>query len=492
MNRGTTGEMLREAVERFGPDALRHTNTVGMTVAAANSDGLLFQSGLGILDADRHNPMPADATFPIGSVGKLLTTTAVMRAAESGAVTLDAPVENYLGYPVRHPNSPNDPVTLRRLLTHTSGLHIDAHSARMRGSIRRTGDYLRTLVERGFSHEYGGIPLWGDPGNRYQYSSIGFQLAAEAVGSALGRPIAEVIRRQICRPLEMDSTYVGPAREIPAPIRLTRATGHMQFADLLIPTPEFESRLPESTGVFSTAADLVRWGLMVLSGGTAPNGAAILSPESLMSMSEPLFGAAFPGEVPLHVGTGMQVYAGGCIGHIGSYPFGWSGQLRIYPKLDLVVAALTNSWDMCRYVLPSDRSAWGLLLDHLAGVAAGGLPARSADPDAIAELFGVLAAERCHLIGAPFDPTQAQSIAKRALRTPVDGRISPGEIAAFVRGVRSANDAGPTADGIAELLRGPDGPVHPDTARLLALGLGATRATWPSPHPEWTRQQEQP
>lgn len=492
MDRNTLKEMMSAATERFGMEALRHTGTVGMTVAIADAEGILAEFPLGLLDAERSTPMRADATFPVGSIGKLLTTTAAMRAVEAGAVTLDAPVDRYLGYSVRHPSSPDEPVTLRRLLTHTSGLHVDAHSVRTGNARQSTGEYLRELIERGVSHEYGGIPLWGKVGSDYQYSSIGFQLAAETVGCALGRPIGDVIREDICHPLEMNSTYVGPLELAPTDIRRARATGHIQLGqDLVIPCPDVASPLPESTGVLSTASDLARWGVMALRGGAAPGGGAVLSPESLALMCDPLFEAAFPGEVPLRVGTGVQIYSGS-FGHIGSYPYGWSGQLRVYPELGLVIAALINSSDLLRYVLPSDRSAWGLVSDHLAGIVSGrAITGSPFEAEHVAELFGMLVADRYHLVGAEIDPGIARKMAVRARTGGGDGRLSTLEIERFVRGVDKGGKAGPTAAGIAAMLGGPAAPVHPDVAALLALKFGASRARWPSPHPQWAGQQGQ-
>jgi hypothetical protein len=103
----------------------------------------------------------------------------------------------------------------------------------------------------------------------------------------------------------------------------------------------------------------------------------------------------------------------------------------------------------------------------------------------------MLLAERCHLIGGAVGSSLAWSVADSARRTTPGVRLSPTEMRAFVRGVRRGTEAGPTAAGIEALLRGPDAPVHPDVAGLLALTLGASRARWPSPHPEWARQQGQ-
>jgi CubicO group peptidase (beta-lactamase class C family) len=102
-----------------------------LSVLAVRAGKVVYQKQFGRRYIDEKNPAdskPAnDATmYRMASISKLVTTLGVMKLVEDGKLALDADVSEYLGYKLRNPNFPADPITLRMLLSHTSSLRDDA------------------------------------------------------------------------------------------------------------------------------------------------------------------------------------------------------------------------------------------------------------------------------------------------------------------------------------------------------------------------------
>lgn len=97
-------------------------NVVGMSVAVTKGDSLVFSKGYGFRDIIRSLPVNDSTIYRIASISKMITATALMILYEQGLFNLDDDVSNYLGFTLRNPNFPNDKITFRKLLTHTSSL----------------------------------------------------------------------------------------------------------------------------------------------------------------------------------------------------------------------------------------------------------------------------------------------------------------------------------------------------------------------------------
>ncbi len=97
-------------------------NVVGMSVSVVKGDSLVFSKGYGLRDISRNLPVNDSTFYRIASISKMITATALMKLYEQGLFNLDDDVSNYLGFTLRNPNFPNDKITFRKLLTHTSSL----------------------------------------------------------------------------------------------------------------------------------------------------------------------------------------------------------------------------------------------------------------------------------------------------------------------------------------------------------------------------------
>jgi CubicO group peptidase (beta-lactamase class C family) len=97
-------------------------NVVGMSVAVVKGDSLVFNKGYGLKDISRNLQVNDSTVYRIASISKMITATALMQLYDLGLFGLDDDVSSYIGFSLRNPSFPNDPITFRKLLSHTSSL----------------------------------------------------------------------------------------------------------------------------------------------------------------------------------------------------------------------------------------------------------------------------------------------------------------------------------------------------------------------------------
>ena len=215
-------------------------------------------------------PVVADTTlFRPGSISKVFTAIAVMQLVEQGKLDLDRDVNEYLDFAI--PKTYAEPVTLRRLLTHTAGFeetlkNLFVPSAR---EMRPLRDYLvAAMPARIFP-----------PGKVPSYSNYGLTLAGYIVERVSGEPFEKYIAAHILDPLRMEhSSFAQPLPEALAP---NMSRGYLAAAQ---GARDFEFVTASPAGALSaTATDMSRLMLALLGEGTL-EGATILKPESVRAM----------------------------------------------------------------------------------------------------------------------------------------------------------------------------------------------------------------
>src|SRR5512138_2081309 len=182
----------RDSLQRFAAGLAAFGFTGQMVVA--EGDSLLLSRSCGAADA-KGRPVTYATGFAVGSITKSVTAALVVTLAERGALSLDEPLSRHL------PGVPDDKaaITLRQLLTHTSGLRMDAegvYALDPRDAVLR-----ETLAE----------PLAAEPGARFGYSNAGFQLLAAVCENATGAPLPRLADSLLFAPLGMRDTGVGAA-----------------------------------------------------------------------------------------------------------------------------------------------------------------------------------------------------------------------------------------------------------------------------------------
>ena len=259
-----------------------------------NSDSILYEGGAGDVNGDA---VTADTVVAIHSMTKAVTGAAAMQLVEQGKLDLDAPAGEvcpYLGQaqvlegydddgqPVLRP--PIRPVTLRNLLTHSSGFVYDIWNDRLHEYIEKTGTAsVLTRLKKSLE-----VPLLFEPDSEWEYG-IGIDWAGIMIEEVSGMTLGQYFAEHLTGPLGMNDTAFLPTVEM-AP-RL--ATLHARTPDGLFPLPVEEpdpdAPPPEfemgGGGLFSTARDYSRFVRMILNGGEL-DGVRILKPETVELMTQ--------------------------------------------------------------------------------------------------------------------------------------------------------------------------------------------------------------
>lgn len=229
---------------------------------------------VGFQNLESHTPMRTDSIFQIMSMTKPITAVGVMMLVEDGKLALNEPVEKYLpefkGQSLVGEKKPVRPITLRDLLTHTSGMAGNPDDP-----IKDLPQKLNLTLAEAVAH-YAKQPLEFEPGSKWQYSNIGIATLGRLIEVASGKPYETFVAERILTPLGMkDSFFYPPADKISRIAivykkqgdKLVPAGGDILGGDPLnyrkgskYPAPEW--------GMFSTAQDLSHFYLMVLNGGS--------------------------------------------------------------------------------------------------------------------------------------------------------------------------------------------------------------------------------
>jgi CubicO group peptidase (beta-lactamase class C family) len=148
-------------------------------------------------------PVDANTLFRIASISKMMTTLALMRLAEEGKLNLDADVSGYLGFSLRNPHFPDQPISLRHLLTHTSSLRDEA------GYSWGVDTALKDVLVPG-SRLYGEGKMWAAnaaPGAYFTYCNLGWGVTGTIMERVTGERFDRLMRRLLVEPLGLHAGY---------------------------------------------------------------------------------------------------------------------------------------------------------------------------------------------------------------------------------------------------------------------------------------------
>jgi len=255
----------------------------GLALGVVGNGALQWFSGEGFADIESRTPITEDTVFRIASISKTFTAIAVMQLWERGLVDLEAPAADYLRtYRLIPAQAGWRPVTLRHLLTHTSGI----------GELRGLPDVLRpTLgseVERGpapsLAERYReGLRVRVEPGTHFAYTDHNFSTLGQIVEDVSGEPFDRYLAEHVFRPLAMDSTDTVVGR-----VRPRLATGYVLRPGGLRAVTSREFALGGAGFVYSTTRDMARYAAALLGGGANEHG-SVLRPGTLATMFEPQY-----------------------------------------------------------------------------------------------------------------------------------------------------------------------------------------------------------
>ncbi|MEO8218013.1 MAG: exo-beta-N-acetylmuramidase NamZ domain-containing protein [Acidobacteriota bacterium] len=275
-------------------------------------------------------PITANTIYDLASLTKVVATTpSVMILIEEGKVQLDAPAKQYLP---EFSGDGRDAITVRMLMTHTSGLRPDV-TLTDEWSGRDEG-IRRALTERARSI----------PGTHFLYSDINFILLGQIVERVSGELLEQFAAQRIFSPLRMvDTSFVPPADLVPRIAPTEPAEGRMLRGVVHDPTSRRMGGVAGHAGLFSTVTDLSRYARMILNGGTL-DGVRILKPETVRLMTSI---ASPPGVGDLRaLGWDVDTYFSRPRGGFPLGSFGHTGytgpMIWIDPQSDSFYIFLTN------------------------------------------------------------------------------------------------------------------------------------------------------
>ena len=249
---------------------IENRDIAGAIVSVVREGQVILERGYGFADFERREPVVAKETlFRPGSISKLFTAIAVMQLVEQGKVDLDREVRDYLDFDI--PRNFPEPITLRRILTHTAGFEETLKD--LFGSPDKPVPPLREYL-------IGHIPAQiFRPGTVPAYSNYAVSLAGYIVERMALHSFDQYVDERIFQPLGMiSSTFAQP---LPEPLKARMSNGYAAAAKAAQP---FEICVPSPAGALSTTAtDMSRFMLALLGNG-ALDGATILQPETLRTM----------------------------------------------------------------------------------------------------------------------------------------------------------------------------------------------------------------
>lgn len=272
---------LRDFFERVVPPLLEDHGVPGLSLAVVADGELVLATGFGAARLDPDVPATGATPFATGSVSKLLTWTAVMQQVEAGALDLDRDINDYLRQqaPFTIPPGPYGAITLRHLLTHTPG--FEDHP--VVGLFAASGERLRDLETELADNVPARVQ---SPGTEAAYSNYGTALAGYLVQLTSGIPFEEYIEQNILLPLGMTaSTFRQP---YPPGLESVVAYQYVAGDAAFELTNRDYVPLSPAGGLIMSAEDAARFMLMYLAEGSAGPEAAVLRPETVAAMRQPL------------------------------------------------------------------------------------------------------------------------------------------------------------------------------------------------------------
>jgi CubicO group peptidase (beta-lactamase class C family) len=310
-------------------ERMRHYGVPGVSIAVMDGGRIVWAKGYGVEEAGTDRPVTEATLFQAASISKPVAALGALRLVDDGRLTLDDDVNRWLrSWRVPASDAANGrAVTLRGLLTHTSGLTVHGFPGYVSGQdapgtvgvLRGDGNTAAVLVD-------------AEPGTLWRYSGGGYTVMQLLVEEVTGEPFADVMRRLVLEPLGMrQSTFEQP---LTSGLRPHAAAGHA--ADGAAVSGRFHT-YPEmaAAGLWTTPADLLRYagGVHAAHDG---EGGAVLSPGLARAMLTAGMGGYGLGPVVEGDGDALRFSHGGA-------NRGFRAQFVSYARGGRGVAVMTNS-----------------------------------------------------------------------------------------------------------------------------------------------------
>ena len=300
-----------DRIDRAAKFYRNHDGFSGM-VAVARDHQLIFQRGYGYANLEWQIPFTPDTRFRIGSLSKQFTAAAILLLEQDGKLKTSDPISRF------YPNSPAawSDITLRNLLTHTSGIPDVDFGLILKYSPHTPEELMKGIPER---------PLEFQPGSKVEYANINYMLLGRVVEQASGKPYCQFLEERIFQPLQLTETGCDwNSTLVPH-----RAYGYHPSARGPVGVEDDDlSSLAGAGNLYSSTGDLIRW-------TEALHGGKVLSQASLTEMVTPFldgygYGLQIDGE-----GQTLDIFHNGTVD-------GFFSCLDYIPATKTTVVVLSN------------------------------------------------------------------------------------------------------------------------------------------------------
>ena len=295
---------------------LHRQRIAGLSIVVIENGQIVKARGYGLANLETGDPATVETVYKIGSVSKSFLAAAVMLLAEDGKLKLEDSVDRYLESVPESWRS----ITIRHLLTHTSGLVEDPPGF----------DPFKALPDADVIRSIYPVPLLFTPGEKWRYSNAGYFVLGQVITRVSGKPWAEFLSERVFRPLKMDATRTTTTTEIVP----HRAGGYVWASGQFKKSEDWVAVRP-SGAFLSTVLDLARWDDAVRSRSLlkAASWDQILAPVHLNNNEKFGYGFGFALD-PWQ--KHRRIY------HIGQLP-GFLTVLEDFPDDHFTIIAMTNT-----------------------------------------------------------------------------------------------------------------------------------------------------
>ncbi len=305
--------------------AVGEQSTPSIAVSVVKNGEIIWEEGFGWADREKRIPSSANTMYSLASVSKSFTATGLMILKEQGKIDLDKPINTYLGdakVTARVGNAAD--ATVRRVLNHSAGLPLHYQFFYEDEPYRRPP--MDTTIRRYAN-------LITPPGERYQYSNLGYGLIDYVISRVSGKSYIDFMREQVFMPLGLThaSVNIGPG---------LAAYAAQRYASDGSPIPFYDFDHPGGSAVYASAHDMALYGMFQLKEHRSDRG-RIVTDESIDEMHRPTmttgphsgYGMGWE-DVELANGTHIIQHTGG----MG----GVSTIIRLIPSKRVAIVMLVN------------------------------------------------------------------------------------------------------------------------------------------------------
>lgn len=308
-----------DSVDRYVRAEIARQRIPGISVAVLRGDSVVLARGYGFANLEHRVPAGDGTIYQSGSVGKQFTAAAIVTLAREGKLGLDDSLRRYLPEGPRAWRS----ITIRHLLTHTSGIPDYTDS---------TMDYRRDYTEEQLVALAARLPLQFRPGATWSYSNTGYALLGFIVRRVTGKFYGDYLRERVFEPLGMRTARVVSESDIV----LNRAAGY-RLDKGEIKNQEWVSPTLNTTAdgaLYLTVRDMARWAIG-LNHARIPDSAGLAASWTPVRLND-------GGTYPYGFGWMVADQRGRLrIGHTGAWQ-GFRTSIQRYPEFDLTVIAMAN------------------------------------------------------------------------------------------------------------------------------------------------------